>query len=340
LSLAEAPIQAAFRLRPDAGEAHLARAEHLYLGYRDFDGALVELELAHQSLSNDPRVLQLMGLIERRQGRWDESTRNLERAIDVDPRNNFLLLQTALSYYYLRRYPDHDALVERALAIDPKQIGLKLQRGLGEIDWKANTRPLHQLIEEVRAKEPGAIPRVAKSWLECALAEHNPVAASNALAAIGADSFGDATVKYGRHFMEGLVARMIKDDAKARVAFTAARADQDEVVRANPDDAGALCVLGLIDAALGRNEEALREGRRAVELLSVEKDAINGAHMIVVLANIAAWVGDKGLACEQLAHASHLPNGPTYGDLKLLPWWDPLRGDPCFEKIVASLAPK
>jgi len=133
---------------------------------------------------------------------------------------------------------------------------------------------------------------------------------------------------------------MIKDDAKARVAFTAARADQDEVVRANPDDAGALCVLGLIDAALGRNEEALREGRRAVELLSVEKDAINGAHMIVVLANIAAWVGDKGLACEQLAHASHLPNGPTYGDLKLLPWWDPLRGDPCFEKIVASLAPK
>ena len=99
-------------------------------------------------------------------------------------------------------------------------------------------------------------------------------------------------------------------------------------------------MLGLIDAALGRKEEALREGRRAVELLPVEKDAINGTSMIRSLANIAAWVGDKDLACEQLARASRLPSDLTYGELKLLPTWDPLRGDPCFEKIVASLAPK
>jgi len=291
-------------------------------------------------LSNDPRVLQLMGLIERRLGRWEESTRNLERAIDVDPRNNFLLVQTALSYNYLRRYADHDTLLKRALTIDPNQIGLRLQRALGEIDWKANTRPLHQLIEEVRAKEPGAIPKVARSWLDCALAEHDPVAARDSLVVMGEDSFGDVIVKYSRHFMEGLIARMTKDDVKAWAAFTAARADQDEVVRANPDDAGALCVLGLIDAALGQRETALREGRRAAELLPVEKDAINGAHIAAILANIAAWVGDKDLACEQLAYVSHLPNGPTYGDLKLLPWWDPLRGDPCFEEIVNSLAPK
>ena len=108
----------------------------------------------------------------------------------------------------------------------------------------------------------------------------------------------------------------------------------------DPDDAGALCVLGLIDAALGRKEEALREGRRAVELLPVEKDAISGRRMIVYLARIAAWVGDKNLACEQLAVAIRFPSDLTYGELKLMPWWDPLRGDPCFEKIVASLAPK
>jgi hypothetical protein len=99
-------------------------------------------------------------------------------------------------------------------------------------------------------------------------------------------------------------------------------------------------VLGLIDAALGRKEEALREGRRAVELLAVEKDAINGPLMIEYSAMIAAWLGDKNLACDQLATAIRYPSPLSYGELKLLPFWDPLRGDPCFEKIVASLAPK
>ena len=91
---------------------------------------------------------------------------------------------------------------------------------------------------------------------------------------------------------------------------------------------------------LGRKEDALREGRRAIELLPVEKDAINGMRIIVCLARIAAWVGDNDLACEQLGRASRLPGGVSYGELKLLPWWDPLRGNPCFEKIVASLAAK
>jgi serine/threonine-protein kinase len=101
-----------------------------------------------------------------------------------------------------------------------------------------------------------------------------------------------------------------------------------------------LVVLGLIDAALGQKEEALREGYRAVELLPVEKDSINGQLMIEYLAMIAAWVGDHDLACEKLAAAIRYPGPLSYGHLKLMPWWDPLRGDPCFEQIVASLAPQ
>jgi serine/threonine-protein kinase len=133
---------------------------------------------------------------------------------------------------------------------------------------------------------------------------------------------------------------MSKDDAKARAAFTAARADQEKIIQAQPNYGPPLCVLGLIDAGLGRKEEALREGRRAVELLPVEKDAINGIAMVKYLAMIAAWAGDKDLACEQLAVAIRPPSRLTYGQLKLLPFWDPVRGDPRFEKIVASLAPK
>jgi cytochrome c-type biogenesis protein CcmH/NrfG len=127
---------------------------------------------------------------------------------------------------------------------------------------------------------------------------------------------------------------MAKDDDKARSAFTAARAEQEKVVHAEPNYGLPLCVLGLIDAGLGRREDALREGRRAVELLPPEKDALDGSATIKYLAMIAAWIGDKDLACEQLATAVRIPSGLSYGQLKLLPFWDPLRGDPRFERIV------
>ena len=340
LALAEAAIEAAFRLRPDAGEVHLARAWNLYWGYRDYDAALAEVEVARQTLPNDARLFDLKGYIERRQGRWEESTQNLERALDFDPRNFNLLRQMAILYDDLRRYADQQAVLDRALALRPNDLDVKIDRADVEIDWKANTRPVHQLIDEIHAKDPGALQSVADSWLLCALAERDPAAAANALAALGDNSVGTEKVKYGPRLMEGLVGRMAKDDAKAHAAFSAARAEQEKLVRANPDDAGTICILGLIEAALGRKEEALREGWRAVELLPVEKDARSGPAMIVCLARIAAWVGDNDLACEQLVRASRLPSSVSYGDLKLMPWWDPLRGDPCFEKIVASLAPK
>src|SRR5262245_28426455 len=178
---------------------------------------------------------------------------------------------------------------------------------------------------------------MADSWLLCALAERDPTSTADALAALGEDSIGNETIKFHPRFLKGLIARMEKDDAKAHAAFTAAREEQEKLVRARPDDAGALCVLGLIDAALGRKEEALREGWRAVELLPVERDVIGGRRTIEYLAVIAGWVGDNDLACEQLGNAIRVPCPVTYGELRLLPFWDPLRGNACFEKIVTSL---
>ncbi len=342
LALAEAAIESAFRLRPDAGDAHLVRAGHLYRGYLDYDGALAELEIARQALPNDARLFELNGYIERRRpgGNQEEALRNFQRAIELDPRNVLLLQQTAISYDDLGRYAEEEALLDHLLALRPNDVERKARRALVELDWKADTQPLHKLIDELRAKDPGKMQSVADIWLICALAEHDSVAAGNALAAMGENSFGSAAVRYSRHFMEGLIGRMTKDDAKARAAFTAARAEQEQQVRAHPDDAGALSLLGSIDAALGRKEEALSEGRRAVELLPVEKEPTDGKRMIVGLARIAAWVGDNDLACEQLAVAIRRPSELSYGQLKLYPWWDSLRGDPCFEKIVASLAPK
>jgi len=341
LASAEAAIQEAFRIRPNAGEAHLARAYHLYNGYLDYEGALAELEVARQTLPNHPRLFRITGFIQRRQGRWEESIRNLERALELDPRNVNTLDNLGDSYAALRRYAEQKSKLDRILAIEPNDVPAKVGRALVELNWKADTRPLHQLIDEIRATNPAAMPKIVPWRLACALFERDVAAAKEALLAAGEESpLGSDAVHFPRPFVEGLIARMTNDEHKAQLAFTAARDEQDKIVQAEPDYGPALCVLGVIDAALGRKEEALREGRRAVELLPVEKDSVNGADMIASYAMTAAWVGEKNLAFEQLAFSARTPAGVTYGDLKLMPWWDPLRGDPRFEKIVASLAPK
>ena len=344
LALTEAALQAATRLRPDAGETRLARAQYLYRCLRDYNGALAELELARRTLPNDPRVVELTGYILRRRGQQEEGVRNLERSIELDPRNPFTLQQLALSYQALRRYPEQAAVLDRALIIVPNDVATKASRALVDFNWKAETGSLHETIDSILAGDPGAISDAADAWFQCALAERDPAAAERALVALGDNPcWGDGPVLLGRSFGEGLLARMMKDEARAHAAFTKARLEQEKMVQARPDYGPPLCVLGLIDAALGRKEEALQEGRRAIELSPVEKDSIQGSQMLVYFAVIAAWVDEKDTALQYLAANGQSYGGQTvasYGALKLLPFWDALRGDPRFEKIVVSLAPK
>src|SRR5436305_4107873 len=338
LAEAEAALQSAARLRPDAGETHLARARNLYWGYLDYDGALHELEIASQSLPGEDWIFSLKGYIERRQGRWEDCVRNLERATELDPRNVLTLQQLALTYEQLRRYAEEKSTFERILAFEPNDPVTRSLHAFVELDSKADTRPLHEVIDSIRDKNPAALSSVADNWLLCAFAERDPVAATKDLIALGENRAALGPFTNGevlnRPFMEGVIARIAKDDGRAQAAFTAARAEQEKIVQAQPDFGPTLCVLGLIDAALGRKEQVLREGRRAVELCPSEIDALRGIAMVKYLAMIAAWAGEKDLACEQLAIAIRKPGDLSYGQLKLMPFWDPLRGDPRFEKIV------
>jgi TolB-like protein/Tfp pilus assembly protein PilF len=344
LALAEAAVQAATRLRPDAAETHLARAQYLYYGLRDYAGALAELEIARRALPNDPRLFELTGYILRRRGQQEEGLRNLERAVELDPRNFFTLQQIAASYQGLRRYAETIAALDRALAIVPDNVETRAFRDAFYLYWKADTRPLHQTIDAILAQGPGAIASTTDTWFFCALAERDPAAAERALVALGDNPcWTEPPINLSRSFGEGLLARMTKDEARARTAFEAARARQEKIVQTQPDYGPALCVLGLIDAALGRKDMALDEGRRAIALTPVEKDVINGSFVLQFFAITAAWVGDKELALQQLEAGLRAPYASfalSYGALKLHPLWDPLRGDPRFEKIVASLAPK
>jgi serine/threonine-protein kinase len=344
LALAEAALQAATRLRPNAAETHLARAQYLYYGLRDYAGALAELEIARRGLPNDPRLFELTGYILRRRGQQEEGLRNLQRAVELDPRNLYTLQQIALSYQQLGRYAESITALDRALAIVPDNAETRTARGLFYLCWKGDTRPLHQTIDAILAQGPGAITSAADIWFFCALAERDPAAAERALVALGDnDCWGESTITLSHSFGEGLLARMTKDEARARTAFEAARAQQEKIVQAQPDYGPALCVLGLIDAALGRKDLALDEGRRAIALTPVEKDVYNGSLVLQYFAITATWAGDKELALQQLEAGLRAPAAAhmlSYGALKLHPVWDPLRGDPRFEKIVASLAPK
>jgi len=340
LAMADAAIEAVARLLPNSGEAHLALAKHLYWSYHDYDRARKELSLAQKSLPNEPWAFEILGFIDRRQGRWAESTKNLERAAELDPQNPHVLQQIAFSYYFLRRYADEERALDRAIAVTPKEAALRASRAEVELDWHADARPLLSTVETILAEDSREAKNVAQLWLRGSLCRRDFDSALRALAALPIAGCYQQTIPFPRAWCEGVVGQMRGDKAAAHVAFTSMRTEAAKMVAEQPDYPEGLCVLGIADAALGNKEDAIREGRRAVELLPVTKDAIIGPLLVQNLALIYAWTGEKDLAFEQLSIAAKVPGYLSYGELRLHPYWDPLRDDPRFEKIVASLAPK
>ena len=348
LALADAAIAAAARLRPNSGEVHLLLAEHIYHAYLDYDHARAELALAQRTLPNNCQIFNLMALIDRRQGRWNESARNFEKALELDPGQTSYLRNTADIYELQRRFAEAAAILDRVLKLlpqDPFHVSdkreVRVERASIDLAWRADPRPLRVAIEAIVTEDPAAATEFPYEWFNLALCEHDPVTANRALAAMKAGGLGSGLGEsFPRAWFEGLAARARGDAAAARAAFASARVEAEATVREQPDYGPSLCVLGMIDAALGRKEDAIREGRRAAELLPVAKDSIVGAGMMGYLSIIYAWTGEKTRAIDQVAATLQIPSDLNYGKLRLHPFWDPLRGDPRFEKIVASLAPK
>jgi serine/threonine-protein kinase len=339
LALADGALKTIIRLRPDAGEAHLARADFLYRCYLDYEKARAELDIAKRTLPNNSDIFELTGYIDRRQGLWNESARSLQRAIALDPRNFFILQQIALSYQEFQQFRAMAAALDRALILIPHDLDTQVTRALVDLEWRADPRPLRETIRTILSENPATAPDLAAQWFYLALCERDAAAITEALAAIP-DSGTALDLNFPRSFCEGMAARARGDEATAHAAFLAAHAELERTVSEQPGYGPALCVLGLIDAALGRKDEALREGRRAIELLPITKDSIDGAELMKYVGVIYAWCGEKDLAIKQVAATLKIPNTLSYGNLKLHPYWDSLRGDPRFEKIITDLAPK
>jgi TolB-like protein/class 3 adenylate cyclase/Flp pilus assembly protein TadD len=334
LALAHEAVAKALQLGPDRGEPHLAAAMVSYHCYRDYEKALAELAIARRKLPNDSSVSQSSAAIARRQGQWKQCTSNYERAAELDPQNVFLFQQITQTYLYLRRYSDAMRALERGLAVAPKDATTRVARALIELDWHAETQPAYETIQEVVIEDPSTADAIAEQWLYLALCRRDSGDMARALASIPPEGIIPVNVRMPRHFCEGLAARARGDAPAAEAAFTAAREEMEKLVREQPDYAEALSVLGMSHAALCRKEEALREGRRAAELFPVTKDAVMGAEILRNLAITYAWAGEKDLALKQLEEVVRIYSPISYGQLRLHPWWDTLRDDPRFEKLV------
>jgi TolB-like protein/tRNA A-37 threonylcarbamoyl transferase component Bud32/Flp pilus assembly protein TadD len=337
VTLAEEARNGALRLGPDRGEAHLAAAWVAYWCYRDYEMALTEVGIARRGLPNDASVFAITAAIARRQGHWDQCIMNFERAIELDPRNLDLLGSAGLTYEYERRFWEAAAYWDRALRVAPDDPTMPVLRARVDLESRADPQPRHEAVQSVVTKDPSAVDRIADQWFDVALCRRDAAEMARALASLppeGMISGVAGIVAMPRSFLEGLASRVRNDSTGAETAFTAARVEMEKIVREQPDYAAALCGLGMIDAALGHKEDALREGRRAVELLPITKDAMAGAELLGNLAVIFAWVGEKDLAIKQLEEVLRIPSDVCYGRLRLHPFWDPLRGDARFEKLL------
>ena len=338
LETANAAVQAALRLQPEAGEAHLALADYYYHGFRDYGRARTELAIARRTLPNNADVFEYTGFINRREGHWEEATRNLEHALELDPRNYYFLQQLAVTYQEQRRYADEARTYDRALTIMPGDPLTRIYRAQVAADWRADIKPYQVTLAALIAEDPSVAPDVDD--FSYALCERTAEAEARALTNYPRDGIVYGGANYPHAYWQGVVALCQGDTAKANAAFTSARAEVAKTLEEKPDSAGALSLLGMIDAGLGRKEEAEREGLRSCELMPISKDAIEGAALAANLAQIYTWIGEKDLAVEQIATVERVPNLLSYGLLKLHPQWDSLRSDPRFEQIVTSLAPK
>jgi serine/threonine-protein kinase len=343
LDLAKSAIDSAFRRNPNSGAAHLASAQHFYNGYLDYDRARDELAIALRTMPNTARIFELSANIDRRQGRWYDATRNFELAIDLDPRNSDLSFAAGFTSLCARDYKRAREIADRNLALSSKNHYARLLPTWIDFHERGDTWPWHAVLEQILAENPASAKDLTRGRFFVRLYERDPAAAEQVLATLeypvlGARSIGG--VKFTPAYARGLIARMKGDSAGARSAFTAAREQLESAAHEFPDDASKLCFQGLIDAALDRKDDALREGARALELLPPSKDGLNGTELLYYYAVICAWTGERDQAIGQLKTLATLPAGVSYGEICLDPHWDPLRGDLRFEQIVASLAPK
>jgi tetratricopeptide (TPR) repeat protein len=326
------------RLQPDLPEGHLALGFSYYYGDRDYERALAEFEIAKRDLPNDAQAYLAIGAIQRRQGKWAESNTNLEKAAALDPKNLSILLNLAYSYMALRNFEASEKTLDRAIAVAPQSfvtVGLKAY--LAVVSRGDLTGAEKQIFSLPADLDSNGLVTWARSWV-LMLQRKFPEAFAVVQKFPGETLIIEGAPPMPKAFLEGTIQLLQGDKAKAQPALEHARLVSEQLLREAPDDPGRHAQHGLILAALDRKQEAIAEGKRAVELLPESQDAFDGPKSTAALAQIYAWTGESDEAFRLIDHLLSVPNGLAISMLKLDPAWDPLRKDPRFQALIDKYA--
>jgi TolB-like protein/Flp pilus assembly protein TadD len=330
----------ALRLQPDLPEGHLALGFSYYYGDRDYQRALAEFEIAKRGLPNEAQAYMAIGAIQRRQGKWIESTENLEKAAALDPKNVGILCNLGYSYMAQRNFEAASKIFDRAIAAEPHSLqatGMKAALAV------LSTGNLSAVEKQFSSVPPEADPGGLITWMRVGiltLERKFPEALQVTQQFRGETLATATTAPCPKALLEGTLYLYQGDKEKSRIAFDHARVVAEKLVREAPQDPARHGQLGLVLAALGQKEEAINQGKRGVELLPESEDAFDGPQATAALAQIYASTGEFDEAFRMLDHLLDVPNGLTLTILKLDPIWDPLREDPRFQALIDKYSPK
>jgi TolB-like protein/Flp pilus assembly protein TadD len=328
----------ALRLQPDLPEGHRALGYSYYYGDRDYERALAEFEVAKEGLPNDAQAYLAIGAIQRRQGKWTESTANLEKSAALDPKNANILINLASNYMALRNFEAADKTVDRAIAIAPQSSEMAGLKGYLAILWSGDLSKAEKQYSSI----PGdSDPTGVMAWLRSGVLmwERKFPEALAVIQKFPGETFATVTTApMPKSFLEGIIYSLQGDKQRAQIEFEHARVVSEQLLRDAPEDPARHAQHGLILAALARKQEAIAEGRRAVEMVPESQDAFDGPRCTESLAQIYALTGEYDQAFPLIDHLLAIPNGLTIPVLKLDPVWDPLRKDPRFQALIDKYA--
>jgi TolB-like protein/Flp pilus assembly protein TadD len=343
---ARSEAETALRLQPGLGEAHFALGQCAYWFDDDYERALREFATAQNFSPNDSNIGALVAAIRRRQGRWEESLALYERAGKLDPQNPNIVRNIIFTNTALRRWPPAALAGERLQRIAPDSIVAIIQAAYIDFWWKGDTTALTKRLASVPAGvDPDGIVTCCR-WEGAMLArqfnEASKVLDATPLTEVSYVNGGATPIS----FLRGSIALAQGDRAGATRILEPARQAFSAAVSEAPDVAERHANLGLVNAFMGRREDAIREGRRAVELKPESKDAVDGAIMLCYLALIYAQAGENDQAIPLIERLLKTPGAVdsvdysiTLNDLKYRWEWDALRKDPRFQKLVGQNAP-
>jgi TolB-like protein/Tfp pilus assembly protein PilF len=335
--------QRALELQPNLPEAHLAMGFSYYYGDNDFDAALKEFQIAQRGLPNESEVYLDIGSIFRRQGRWAESTANLEKSVSLDPHSIWPLQNLAFNYMMLRDYDQANKIIDRGLALDPTALGLweiKSKVAIAEKGDFSVAEKGFAAAKSISMTNEQKL-RIAGARAEVFLLERKfkeGLQESEGLPDEQVAAFPGALC--GKYYSIGLAQKSLGDESGARVAFLRAKSAATEQLNRSPDAPEAHMQLARVLAYLNEKDSALAQAQRASELLPESKDAFGGPEIAEGVAQVHAILGDSARAIEILDGLLSRPSAVTIPGLKINPVWDPIRNDPRFQALIDKYGAK